>query len=53
MTPLEAIIRDLKNLREDALHGDDAAKLIFTETILDRWPTIQHALEELNRRRIA
>ena len=55
MTALEASIELLKKSRALAISpiGTDADMLEFGKLALAHWPTIQHALEELNRRRIA
>lgn len=52
MTAIEALLADLKNLRMEALNGDDKALRRFANLCLGSWPTIQRALEELDRRRI-
>lgn len=53
MTALEELLRQLKDARRAALIADDSAKIRFANLVLGAWPTIQHALEEMNRRRIA
>ena len=52
MTAIESILKDLKQLRMDALHGDQQALIRFANLTLGAWPTIQHALEELDRKRV-
>ncbi len=52
MTAIEQLLYDLKNRRMEALNGDDESLRRFANLCLGAWPTIQHALEELDRRRI-
>ena len=52
MTAIESVLKDLKQLRMEALNGDQQALARFANMTLAAWPTIQHALEELDRRRI-
>lgn len=58
MTAIEQLLQELNRQRKIALDregvGDQmAAKLRFANLVIGAWPTIQHALEEFNRRRIA
>lgn len=53
MTAIEYLLDQLKHLRAAAIAGDEKAMVEFAKMTLGGWHTIQHALEELNRRRIA
>lgn len=53
MTAIESLIDQLKVAQKEALTGDAKAILRFGNLVLASMHTIVHALEELNRRRIA
>ena len=53
MTAIEDLIAQLKHLRMAALSGDERAAIRFANLVLGAWPTIQAALEDLDKRRIA
>ena len=53
MTALESIIKELQAARRAALTSDESAKVRFANLVLSSWHTIEHALKELNARRIA
>ncbi len=49
MTELQSLIRDLSGLAADAKTGDETALKILGDAAMSHWPTIQKALEELNK----
>ena len=53
MTPLEETITELARLQKLAASGSEADKLRFAQMTLGCWPTINYALTELHRQRIA
>ena len=52
MTSIENLLEQLKAARKTALSGDAADRVRFANLALGAWATIQHALEELDRRRV-
>ena len=53
MTAIESVIEQLKEQQRAAVDGDAMAQLRLARLVMGAWPTILHALEELDRRRIA
>ena len=54
MTALEATIKELEHLRKLAnFSGRSEDYAALGKLVAGTWPTIRHALEELDRRRIA
>lgn len=50
MTPIQEIIREMRELRAYALEGDDAARIRLANLVIGSWSTVLRALTALDER---